>query len=1438
MEVRSQGTRPFRTMLRLFAGMLLFVALPLQGQVDNVYVYGTVKDHSTAKKLDGVKIVVFKNGAKLTEVITNASGKYEVNLDYGADYKLVYSRPDLVDKNITIDTRNIPEEERLGGHGMNIEMTLFGNLPGVDFSILQNPIGKAKYDPGTSEVTWDLEYTNQIRNEIARLMKAYEDRKKREASLEEDFAKLMQDGDDAMGKADFQKAVAAFSEALTLKPDEPVAKAKLSDAQMRLTAQEQEAKKEEQYAALIKDADGLFNKKDYEASKAKYEEASKVKSEEGYPKQRIAEINTIIKELERLAEEERKAKELQEKYDAAIKAADDAFKAQNYDQAKAKYTEAAGLKPDEKYPKDQLAAVAAALEELARKAEEERKARELQEKYDAAIKAADDAFAAKNYEQARTKYTEAGGLKPDEKYPQDQLAAVAAALEELARKAEEERQAKELQAKYDAAIQVADAAFKAQKFEDARGKYTEAGGLKPDEQYPKSQLAAIDAALEELARKAEEERLARELQERYDAAVRAADAAFNAAQYDEARAKYNTALEVKPDEQYPKDRLKAIDEALAELARKEEEERRARELQEQYDAAIAKADKAFDEERYEQARGAYTEAGGLKPDETYPKDRLKAIDARIAELERLAEEERKARELQERYDAAIAAADKAYGSEDWEAAKAKYTEASGLKPAEAYPRDRVVEIDAKLAELARKAEEERKARELQERYDALIAKADASFKSEAYSEAIKDYRDALQLKPDEAYPQERITAIEGLLDQAARERAEAERLERERREREQRYSDAIARGDAAFSAEDWSPARSAYEEAAGIKPEEQYPKDRLAAIAQRIADQAAASEAARLAAEEAERERLAQQAAERDRRYNELVAKGDQAFGRDELDLAKAAYKDALGVKPDEQYPQDQLAAIERRRMELSAADEAARLAAEQEAAERARLEEERRRRESEQEALESRYRELIASADLAFGADDLEKARASYQEALGVKPGEQYPKDRIANIDAELARRRSQAQDAEAMAAERRRLEEERRRREQEEADAARRLAEEERMRLERDKELEARYRDLIVDADQALADQRYEQARGTYAQALDVKPGEAYPRAKMEQIDLILAERERQRREQELADQRSREEEEARRPANTTIDIRKEQEAEQFMREAREREEAEKWERIKKFKQDVSEQEMDRAANATERRELGLQEKQIYEEGGQQLYQGSEDQRLRYADAVARQKEALAEAERQRTQRSAGSRSEAYDDKLNTQQAFAQEQRSWTEHQREVAESTLEEKEALRRTEAKRQAGNDDRTAQARDDADASREAMADLQERGDALAQAQRDLVADEKARAQAREEQLARNSASGREQAKAQLDATPVNKPKGFEDYKQSKLAQEYPPGVTEESYTEGNKVIIRRVVVRGNKADEYSKVIAKWGTFYFRNGQSITEAIWSRETEGQ
>jgi hypothetical protein len=1385
--------------LRLCLAMAaLFAVGGLQAQLDNVMVYGTVKDMSSSKKLDGVTVTVFKNGAKLTEVTTGASGKYEVNLDYGADYKVMCSKSGFVGKNITIDTRNVPEEERQGGHGMNIDFTMMAEIQGVDYSVLLEPFGMANYVKASGNFEWDMEYTARMRAAQAKLLKEYEDRKKREASAEAEYAKLMKQGEDAMKAADFKKAVGSFSGALDAKPNDAIASAKLSDAQMRLNEQEGTKKLDEDYAALIKEADQLMSRKDYEASKGKYSDALKLKEEEKYPKDKIKEIDLILADLARKEEEERQAKELQARYDAAVKAADEAFNKASWDQATTKYTEASELKPSEKYPKDQLAAIVKKKEEDAQKAEEERLAKELEEKYNAAIKAADAAFSKSSWDEATTKYTEAGGLKPKEQYPKDQLAAITKKKAEEADKAEQERLARELDEKYQAVVKAGDDAFKSANWEQATTKYTEASTLKPAEQYPKDQLAAIARKKDEESKKAEEERLARELQERYDAAIAAADAAFGQEKWEDASSKYIEASTMKPAEKYPQDQLAAIRKKQDDLARKAEEEKRQRELDERYQAAIAAADQAFGKESWEEARGKYNDAAAIKPAETYPKDQLAAINQRLAD----AETRRKQEELDARYDAAIAKADGEFSGADYAAAKKSYQDALKVKPDESYPKERIAESEALLAELARKAEEDRKRQELEARYADLIAKADKAYDGEKWSAAMNDYKDALQLKPDESHPRSRIADIEQRMDAAAQAKAEEERLAREAAERDKRYNDLVAAADKAFSGKDYDKARKGYNEALEVKAGEKHPQDRLSEIDRILDEMADKEERDRLAAEReaAERERLAEEA----------------------------------------------------------------RLAAEMEAAERARREEEERQRMAGQAERDARYQQHIAAADAAFGSKDYDQARNRYLDALGVKPEERYPQDRIAAIEAELDKVRQAQSEAERLAAEQRRAEEERLRREAEEAEAARlaalrakeseeeakrrreaeeaeaRRLEEERVAMQRDaaRALDERYRSSVLAADEALAVKDYERARALYAEASDIKPKETYPIAKIEQIDQLLAEQQRQREEAELAAQRAAEKRSNDRPRqSSTVDMRKEQEAESFMRAAREREEAEKYDRIRKFRSELEQAEAAKADAALARRMEGVEEKRRMQEPGAGLYIGDQDGRMRNADELEAYREALAREQQARERRAAEVREGNYGDKLALQEEIAAlDQQGTRMHTRSVRE-VEREKEAAAQAEAERAAVAAQRSQQARGDAVQLAQRTTTMEERRSTLVDHQRRAVEEEKRAQQARELRLQRASEESRMQAKQQLDATPKDQPRAFADYNRNKLAMDYPPGVTEESYTEGNKVIIRRVVVQGNRADEYSKVIAKWGTFYFKNGQSITEAIWSKETEG-
>src|SRR5690606_23853700 len=137
------------------------------------------------------------------------------------------------------------------------------DIAGIDYSLLQQPIGKSKYDPSTNMLAWDLEYTEQMRAELNRLQKEYDDKKKREASADAAFDKLMDQGIAAMAWKDYRKAVQHFTDALGLKAGDPIATAKLSDARIKVNELDQAQQQEKKYTDLIKEADGLFAKKSY-----------------------------------------------------------------------------------------------------------------------------------------------------------------------------------------------------------------------------------------------------------------------------------------------------------------------------------------------------------------------------------------------------------------------------------------------------------------------------------------------------------------------------------------------------------------------------------------------------------------------------------------------------------------------------------------------------------------------------------------------------------------------------------------------------------------------------------------------------------------------------------------------------------------------------------------------------------------------------------------------------------------------------------------------------------------------------------------------------------------------------------------------------------------------------------------------------------------------
>nr|NQU90603.1 hypothetical protein [Bacteroidota bacterium] len=170
--------------------------------------------------------------------------------------------------------------------------------------------------------------------------------------------------------------------------------------------------------------------------------------------------------------------ETEASYQAAITQADQYFTEEDWEQARVEYQNASQLKPEETYPADRLNEIVKIEKELAEK----------KVKYDKLIASGDAHFNAENFHEAKNSYAGALELFPVEPYPQGQIREVEAII-----LAELERIKKE----YNKAISEGDRHFASKIYDNAIQYYNLASQIKPDEAYPKDQIAEITRMIEE-----------------------------------------------------------------------------------------------------------------------------------------------------------------------------------------------------------------------------------------------------------------------------------------------------------------------------------------------------------------------------------------------------------------------------------------------------------------------------------------------------------------------------------------------------------------------------------------------------------------------------------------------------------------------------------------------------------------------------------------------------------------------------------------------------------------------------------------------------------------------------------------------------------------------------------------------------------------------------
>ncbi len=834
-------------------------------------------------------------------------------------------------------------------------------------------------------------------------------------SLDENYQSALANADKLFAEKSYDLAKTDYTKASGLKPAEQYPKTKIAEIDGIQAAITKQKALDEEYAALILQADKSLADKSYEPSKGQYQSALKLKPAEQYPKEKIAEIDKALGEMASI-------KELENKYAAAIANADKLLAQKSFAPARTEFVNASSLKPQESYPRDKIAEIDALLANLAA-------AKALDDKYAGIIANADKLLAAKTYEQARSEYQNAGSVKPAETYPVLKIAEIDKILADIAA-------TKSLEENYKAVIANADRLLAEKSYELAKSDYAKASGLKPAEQYPKTKIAEIDAALAAIAKQ-------KALEEEYAATLANADKLLADKSYEPAKGQYQSALKIKPAEQYPKDKITEIDKALEELAS-------IKDLEDKYAAAIANADNLLARKSYAPARTEFVNASSMKPKENYPKDKIAEIDALLASLAA-------AKALDDKYAGIVANADKLLAAKTYEQARAEYVNAGSLKPAETYPPAKIAEIDKILADIAA-------ARSLDENYKSAIASADKLLSDKSYDLAKSDYAKASGLKPAEQYPKTKIAEIDAALAAIAKQKA----LDDE-------YAATIVNADKLLADKSYEPAKGQYQSALKLKPAEQYPKDKIAGIDKALAELASIRD--------------------RDDKYTAFITSADKLLAQKSYPEARAGYVNASSLKPAEGYPKDKIVEIDAILDGIAAA-----------------------------KALNDQYAGIIANADKLLSAKTYDQARTEYQNASGVKPAETYPTLKIAEIDkilADIAAAKTMDENYKAAILKADQLlaaktydaakagytkaaelkpDEQYPKTKIAEIDAA--LA-----AIAKQKALEDDYAATIINADKLLAEKSYDQAKSEYQKAGVLKPAEQYPKTKLAEIEKSLA-------------------------------------------------------------------------------------------------------------------------------------------------------------------------------------------------------------------------------------------------------------------------------------------------------------------------------------------
>lgn len=124
-----------------------------------------------SKEVDaaGAQVIVYQDDEIYVAFHADEKGKYKFNLPINHEYRVVYGGKDFVNKEISINAHELPRKKY--GHDVQLDLGVFQNFEGVDYSFLAEPVALISYDDIMGKFSFDEKHSKKQSKAMYKCMK-------------------------------------------------------------------------------------------------------------------------------------------------------------------------------------------------------------------------------------------------------------------------------------------------------------------------------------------------------------------------------------------------------------------------------------------------------------------------------------------------------------------------------------------------------------------------------------------------------------------------------------------------------------------------------------------------------------------------------------------------------------------------------------------------------------------------------------------------------------------------------------------------------------------------------------------------------------------------------------------------------------------------------------------------------------------------------------------------------------------------------------------------------------------------------------------------------------------------------------------------------------------------------------------------------------------